>query len=71
VLLARVEASEQGSDTGFIVTNLPGGKSALRKDLLRARTHGEDMKLYRYQVPDFTHHCITISRRIALSSRRR
>jgi hypothetical protein len=41
VLLAWVEASELGSDTGFIVTNLPGGKSPLRKGLLRARTHGE------------------------------
>jgi DDE family transposase len=41
-IVARVEASEQGSDIRFIVTNLPRpGKSALRKGLLRARAHGE------------------------------
>jgi hypothetical protein len=76
VLLACVEASELGSNTGFIVTNLPGAKVLYEKVYCaRGRMENliEDMKLYRYRVPDFiiTHHCITISRRIALSSRRR
>ena len=41
-VIARVEATEMGSDARFIVTNLTGrGKDALREGLLRARPHGE------------------------------
>src|SRR5437764_6550865 len=41
-VVARVEASAQGSDIRFIVTNLPGrAKVPLRKGLLRTRAHGE------------------------------
>ena len=49
-VVARVEASEQGSDTRFIVTNLPGRAKVLYEKVYCARGRMEnlikDMKLY-------------------------
>jgi hypothetical protein len=49
-IVARVEASEQGSDIRFIVTNLPGRAKVLYEKVYCARGRTEnlikDMKLY-------------------------
>src|SRR2546430_11203174 len=49
-VVARVEASEQGSDIRFIVTNLPGRAKVLYEKVYCARRRMEnlikDMKLY-------------------------
>jgi hypothetical protein len=49
-IVARVEASEQGSDIRFIVTNLPGRAKVLYEKVYCARGRMEnlikDMKLY-------------------------